>query len=272
VVTGATSGIGQIASERLAAMGARIVMVARDRTRAEAALSRLREISRNEDHRAYYADLLRLADMKRVGMEILKAEPRIDVLLNNAGAMFDRKQITVDGFERTFALNHMSYFVLTHFLLDRLIETPGARIVNTSSNAHRAAHVDYQDLQSLRRFRMFRNYCLSKLYNLLFTRELSRRLQDSGVTVNALHPGFVATRFGDATSSVTGFLFKFLKHFAITPEEGAKTLVYLASSPDVQKISGEYFFKCKATTPTRDALDDAAAKWLWTESERLASF
>jgi NAD(P)-dependent dehydrogenase (short-subunit alcohol dehydrogenase family) len=131
--------------------------------------------------------------------------------------------------------------------------------------------VDYEDLQMLKRFRMFRNYCLSKLYNLLFTRELSRRLQGSGITANALHPGFVATRFGDANSSISGTLFKVLKLFAITPEAGAETLTYLASSPEIEKISGEYFFKCKPTAPTRDALDDAAARWLWAESERLAS-
>lgn len=271
VITGATSGIGRIASERLAAMGARVVLVARDRTRGEATLSRLREIGKNQEHRAHYADLSRLPEMKRVALEIAAAEPRIDVLMNNAGAMFDRKQITDDGLERTFALNHMSYFVLTHFLLDRLLATSGARIVNTSSDAHRNARVDYEDLQRVHRFSMFRNYCLSKLYNLLFTHELSRRLQGKGVTANALHPGFVATRFGDGNSSITGILFKFLKHFAITSEEGAKTLIYLASAVDVERISGDYFYKCKPTRPTRHALDDAAAKWLWSESERLAS-
>jgi len=272
VLTGATSGIGQVASERLAAMGARIVMIARDRARGEAALARLGEIGKGQQHRVHYADLSRLREMKQVATEIAAAEPRIDVLMNNAGAMFDRKQITEDGLERTFALNHMSYFVVTHHLLDRLRATPGARIVNTSSHAHRAAHVDYNDLQMVQRFKMFRNYCLSKLYNLLFTRELSRRLQGSGVTANALHPGFVATRFGDANSSISGSFFKLLKYFAITPENGAKTMTHLASSPEVDRISGEYFYKCKPTPPTRDALDDAAAKWLWTESERLASF
>jgi NAD(P)-dependent dehydrogenase (short-subunit alcohol dehydrogenase family) len=163
----------------------------------------------------------------------------------------------------------MAYFVLTHFLRDRVLATPGSRIVNTSSNAHRAAHVNYQDLQQTGSYRMFRNYCLSKLYNLLFTRELSKQLH--GVTANALHPGFVATRFGDATSGAGGAFFKFLKYFAIKPEEGAKTLVYLASSPDVANTSGQYFYKCAPTTPTKDALDDEAARWLWTESQRLAS-
>jgi NAD(P)-dependent dehydrogenase (short-subunit alcohol dehydrogenase family) len=165
----------------------------------------------------------------------------------------------------------MAYFVVTHFLQDRLIATPGSRIVNTSSHAHRGAHVDYSDLQRLGRYRMFRNYCLSKLYNLLFTRELSRRLQNDRVTVNALHPGFVASRFGDATRGAGGVVFKVLKIFAITPEEGAKTPVYLASSAEIANVTGQYFYKCKVTQPTKDALDDAAAEWLWTQSERLAA-
>jgi NAD(P)-dependent dehydrogenase (short-subunit alcohol dehydrogenase family) len=209
--------------------------------------------------------------MKRVALAIAEAEPRIDVLLNNAGAMFSRKQMTEDGLEMTFALNHMAYFVMTHFLLDRVLATPGSRIVNTSSNAHRAAHINYKDLQQTGSFSMFRNYCLSKLYNLLFTRELSKQLQGTGVTANALHPGFVATRFGDATHGASGVFFRFLKYFAISPEAGAKTLVYLASSPEVATITGQYFFKCSPTTPTQDAQNDEAARWLWSESKRLAN-
>jgi NAD(P)-dependent dehydrogenase (short-subunit alcohol dehydrogenase family) len=283
VITGATSGIGHVAAKKLAEMGARIVFVARDRSRGEATLAQFRQLGRDQDHRVHYADLSRLAELKRVASDIAAAEPRIDVLMNNAGAMFHRKEITEDGLEMTFALNHMAYFVLTHFLRDRVLATPGSRIVNTSSNAHRAVHVNYQDLQQTGSYRMFRNYCLSKLYNLLFTRELSRQLQGTvapgapgapgppGVTANALHPGFVATRFGDATSGAGGVFFKFLKYFAIKPEEGAKTLVYLASSPDVANTSGQYFYKCAPTTPTKDALDDEAARWLWNESRRLAS-
>jgi len=271
VISGATSGIGQVAVEKLARMGARIVFIARDAERAEATLSRLRQAGPNQDHRAHHADLSRLSEMKRVALEIAASEPRIDVLMNNAGAMFGRKQITEDGLEMTFALNHMAYFVITHVLRDRLVATPGARIVNTSSHAHRGGRVNYQDLQQTGSYRMFRNYCLSKLYNLLFTRELSRQLQGTGVTANALHPGFVATRFGEATQGVGGVFFRVLKLFAISPEEGAKTLVYLASSPDVTNITGEYFYKCAPTTPTKDAHDDDAAKWLWSESRRLAS-
>jgi NAD(P)-dependent dehydrogenase (short-subunit alcohol dehydrogenase family) len=271
VITGATSGIGQVASEELAAMGARIVFVARDKTRGETALRRLRERGPGIEHTAHYADLSRLTEMRRVAKDIAAAEPRIDILMNNAGAMFGRLQNTEDNLERTFALNHMSYFVLTHFLRERLLATPGARIVNTSSDAHRNAHIDYNDVQMTARFGMFRNYCLSKLYNILFTRELSRQLRGSGVTVNALHPGFVATRFGDETSGAAAAAFRVVKRFAMAPEEGAKTLIYLASSPDVDGVSGEYFHKCAPSKPSKDALDDAAAQWLWSESERLGN-
>jgi len=268
VITGATSGIGQVAAAKLAGMGARIVFVARDRTRGEGTLAGLRAQS-TASHRVHYADLSRISEMRRVAEEIASAEPRIDVLMNNAGAMFSTLQITEDGLERTFALNHMSYFVITRILRDRVLATPGARIVNTSSNAHRNAHVDYDDPQMLKRFRMFKAYCRSKLYNLLFTRELSRQLQGTGVTANALHPGFVATRFGDATSGAGGLVFRILKKFAITPEQGAETLVHLASSDAVKNATGLYFYKCAPTPPTKDALDDAAARWLWTESERI---
>jgi len=272
VITGATSGIGQVASEKLAAMGARIVFVARDRNRSETTMARLREKGPGLDHRVHYADLSVLEEMKRVAAEISASEPRIDVLMNNAGAMFSERYVTGDGFERTFALNHMSYFVLTHILRERLLATPGARIVNTSSNAHRSAHVDRDNPQMLTGFRMFKAYCRSKLYNILFTRELARQLQGTGVTANALHPGFVATRFGDQTSGAGGLLFRLIKHLAITPEQGAETLVFLASSKDAENVTGKYFYKCAPTTPTKDALDDGSARWLWDESKRLAHF
>ena len=193
VITGATSGIGQIAAEALAGQGARIVLVARDQGRAERTLARLRKVAPNIAHRVHIGDLLSLTDTKRVGERIAAEEPRIDVLINNAGNIFARRALTADGMERTFALNHMAYFVLTHQLRERLVATAPARIVNTASAAHRGNVLDFDDLEMEKHYRAVTAYGRSKLANILFTRELGRRLAGTRVTANCLHPGFVAT-------------------------------------------------------------------------------
>jgi len=270
VITGATSGIGQVAAESLAGMGARIVQVARDKSRGEAALARLRQRAPGVAHTIYYADMSRLAQMKQVAAQIAAAEPRVDVLINNAGALFTSRQVTEDGLELTFALNHMSYFVLTHGLCERLVASSPARVVNTSSDAHKGARLDFTDLQSARGYSGFKVYGRSKLCNILFTREIARRLTGSGVTANCLHPGFVATRFGDQSGGALSFAVRAAKVFAISPEKGAETITYLASSPDVANVTGKYFYKCRVTTPTQEAQDDDAARRLWEESAKLA--
>ncbi len=270
VLTGGTSGIGQVAAESIAGMGARLILVARDRARGEASLGRLRKQSPGAAHAVYNADLSRLTDMKRVGNEIAAAEPRVDVLINNAGAMFTPRQTTADGLELTFATNHLAYFVLTHLLRERLIAAAPARIVNTSSEAHRRARLDLDDLQSERGYRGFVVYGRSKLANILFTRELARRLEGTGVTTNSLHPGFVATRFGDNNGGISSSVIGFLKRFAITPEKGAETIIYLATSDEPAAITGQYFVKCRAVTPSTQAQDDKAAKRLWEETARVA--
>jgi NAD(P)-dependent dehydrogenase (short-subunit alcohol dehydrogenase family) len=270
VITGATSGIGSVAAETLAGMGARIVLVARDRARAEAELARLREKAPGAAHQVHYADLSRIPDMQRVAGEIAAAEPRIDVLINNAGALFGSRILTPDGLEMTFATNHMSYFVLTEGLRERLLASAPARVINTSSNAHTRAKLEFGDLQSANDYGGFKVYGRSKLANILFTRELARRLAGTGVTANSLHPGFVATRFGDQSSGAFSFVIRIAKTFAISPEKGAETIVFLASSDEVAKVSGEYFYKNRIKTPTKEAQDDAAAKQLWQASEKLA--
>jgi len=282
VITGATSGIGKVAAENLARMGARIVQIARDRQRGEAALKDLQACAAGVEHTIHYADLSRLSEMKRVASEIAGAEARIDVLINNAGALFGSHHVTEDGLELTFALNHLSYFVVTQGLLERLETSALARIVNTASDAHGPATLDFDDLQSEKAYRGgfwqslryggpgFKVYGRSKLCNILFTRELARRLQGTGVTANCLHPGFVATRFADQSGGFMSFGIGVGKHFALTPEQGAETLVYLASSPEVAGMTGKYFHKCRPINPSRAAQDDGAAQRLWDETAKIA--
>jgi NAD(P)-dependent dehydrogenase (short-subunit alcohol dehydrogenase family) len=205
-----------------------------------------------------------------VAQEIAASEPRIDVLMNNAGAIFDRRYETEDGLERTFALNHMSYFIVTCMLRERLIATPGARIINTASDAHRRATTDFNDLQLARGFGSLKAYCKSKLYNILFTRELARQFEGTGVTANCLHPGFVATRFADDGKGMTSSAFRLLKRLALSPDEGAKTMIFLASANEAGAVTGRYFHNCVAKIPTLAAQDDEAAKRLWAESARIA--
>jgi len=271
VITGATSGIGEVAAERLAAMGARLVLIARDRARGEAALRRLRARAPGAAHRVLYADLMLIAEVKRVAAEIAAQERRIDILVNNAGAIFSYRRLTAEGLERTFALNHMAYFVLSHGLREPLLAAAPARVVNTASAAHQSAQLRFEDLQFARAYNGVSAYQRSKLCNILFTRELSRRWVGKGVTVNCLHPGFVATRFGDNSGGLFQTVLKVAKPVgAISPEEGAKTITYLASSPAVEGKSGGYYYKNKLATPTKEAQSDADAKRLWDISARLS--
>jgi NAD(P)-dependent dehydrogenase (short-subunit alcohol dehydrogenase family) len=270
VATGATSGIGEVAVLALARMGARIVFVARDERRAVATLKKLETQAPRLRHGVHLADLSLMAEARRVGLTIAQQEPRIDVLINNAGAMFSDRRVTAEGLEMTFALNHMAYFMLTAALREKLASSAPARIVCTSSVAHQGMRLDFSDLQSARRYNGFQAYGRSKLANILFTGEIARRLAGTGVTANCFHPGFVATRFGDASGGLTSLLIPFARVFAITPERGADTLVHLASSPEVANVTGAYFVKRKIAEPSPAARDDAAAKRLWEASEALA--
>jgi len=271
VITGGTSGIGEVAAIELAKKGARIVLIARDRERAHATFAKLNAIEALSALTGYYGDLSLIADVKRVAEQIAAVEPKIDVLINNAGAMFTSRQTTAEGLEKTFAVNHMAYFVLTNALLPKIKATPGARIVSTASDAHRGAKLDFDDLQSAKSYSGFSVYGESKLCNILFNRELAKRLQGSGVTANCLHPGFVATRFGDNNPGFLGVAIRIAKPLAaLSPEKGAETIVYLASSPQVEGKSGGYYYKCAPATPTKEAQSDADAKRLWDVSAKIA--
>jgi NAD(P)-dependent dehydrogenase (short-subunit alcohol dehydrogenase family) len=274
VATGATSGIGEAAVLALAGLGARVVIVARDEARAQATLLKLEAKAPGLGHRMHLADLSSIAATRKVGSLIAASEPRVDVLINNAGALFSDRRVTPEGLELTFALNHMAYFVLTEALREKLVASAPARIVSTSSTGHQGARLDFSDLQSAKGYGGFKAYGRSKLANILFTRELARRLAGSGVTANCLHPGVVATRFGESSGGFAGLLIPVLRPFFISPEKGADTIIYLASSPEVANTTGRYFVKrkiTKITEPSQAAQDAAAAKRLWEASEVLAN-
>jgi len=271
VVTGATSGIGLATAEGLALLGARLVLIGRDRAKGDATLARLRAQRPDCDATVLYADLTTLAGVRRAAQEILAAALRIDVLVNNAGAIFDKRSETEDRLERTFALNHMAYFLLTRLLEERIVASAPARIVVVASRAHYGASLDFDDLQMAKRYDGWTAYRRSKLCNILFARVLARRLAARGVTANALHPGFVASRFGDNNQGLFRFSLSLAKHVvALSTEQGAETPVHLAASPEVANTTGLYFAKCRPVTPSRAAQDDAAAKRLWQESARIA--
>ena len=271
VITGATSGLGQAAAEALARQGARIVFTARDGARADKTLAALKAAGPAQAHRYVLGDLSTIAEMKRIGAEIAASTPKIDVLANNAGAIYTSRQETSDGLELTFATNHMAYFVVTNALLPSLKATPGARIVTTSSAAHAVGGLQLDDLQMKQGWSAFGAYGASKLCNILFTRELARRLVDSGVTANCFHPGFVASGFAKNNGPLAQLAMALGSPFAVSPAKGGDTLVYLATAPEVAAVSGKYFVRRKQVTPSPAARDDSAAGRLWVESEKIAA-
>ena len=273
VITGATSGIGLAAAEALAAKGASLALVGRDRARGAVALARVRAAAPGVRAHMHYADLLSVAEVRRLGAELQAAYPRIDVLVNNAGALFQEREVTGDGLERTFALNHVTYFLLTRLLRDRLAASAPARVVSVASRAHeRAAGLDFDDLNLERGYTGWKAYARSKLANILFTRELARRLAGTGVTANCLHPGFVASRFGDNNRGLFRWGIALAKRLtAISEERGAETVVYLASDPAVGQATGGYFVQSGPATPSAAAQDDEAARRLWEISAQLVA-
>lgn len=277
LITGATQGIGRVAARELARLGPRLLLVARDSKRGSELVDEIKKESGNPNIELYLADLSKQADIRRLAAEVLAKHSKLDLLLNNAGAMFTTRQLTADGYETTFALNHLGYFLLTELLLDTLkrtaAETGEARIVNVASNAHNGVKgLDFDDLMSERGYSAFKVYSRSKFANILFTYELDRRLKASGargLTVNCLHPGFVASGFGHNNGPLMSLAMKIASPFALSPEEGAKTMIYLCTSPEVSGVSGKYFAKSREARSNRYTHDEAAARRLWEASEKL---
>ena len=274
VVTGGNSGIGFETASALAGMGARVVVTARNADKGRAALAAIAQrVGGEAQVQLVVFDLADLSSVRRGAAEVLEQAPRLDVLVNNAGLVLSERSETVDGFEATFATNHLGPFLLTNLLLERIMASSPVRIVNVASTAHSAARkgIPFDDLQSEKKYATMRVYGQSKLANILFTQELARRLKGTGVTANSLHPGTVRTGYG-ADGDARGLLafgIKISSPFFLSPAKGARTSVYLASDPAVAGMSGEYFVKCKPKQPKRQARDPEAARRLWQVSEDL---
>jgi len=267
VVTGATSGIGKAAAAALARLGATVVLVGRDRGRTEAAAAEIGPASASPP-RAEVADLASLEQVRGLAGRLAGLE-RIDVLINNAGLVLGERRITPDGFEHVFALNHLAPFLLTNLLLPKLTASAPARVVTVTSDAHSAARLDLSDPNLERGWDSWRSYANSKLANILFTRELARRLDGTGVTASCAHPGVVRTGFGRESRPLLKLGITIARPFMASPERGADTIVYLASSPDVAGQTGGYYVKRQRREPSAAARDDAAAGKLWEISEKL---
>jgi NAD(P)-dependent dehydrogenase (short-subunit alcohol dehydrogenase family) len=267
VVTGATSGIGKATAAALASQGAQVVLVGRDRGRSEATAAELARVAAPPP-RVEIADLSSMAQVRALA-DRLGAMDRIDVLVNNAGFVAGQRRVTEDGFEEACAVNHLAPFLLTNLLLGKLTASAPARVITVASDAHTAARLDLDDLQLERGWDSWRSYSNSKLANILFTRELARRLGGTGVTANCAHPGVVRTGFGRSGSPLLRMGLTIARPFLLSPEQGASTVVYLATSPGVAGATGGYYVKSRLREPSRAAQDDATALRLWELSEEL---
>lgn len=271
VLTGASRGIGRETALALGKMGAELSIVVRDAERGKAVAEEVRALKGGGDVEVFVADLSSLGDIRRVGAEILAKHDIIDVLVNNAGALLMDRQVTKDGYEATFATNHLGYFLLTKVLLEAVKKAPAGRIVNVASEAHRRGSLVFDDLMGEKKYAGWFAYSASKLANILFTAELARRLEGTKVTTNSLHPGVIASGFARNNDGVVGFLAKLASPFLMSSEDGAKTTLFLATDPSVADTSGLYFSKSKPKTPSREARDVSVAKRLWEVSEELVT-
>src|SRR2546421_3449693 len=270
LITGATNGIGLAAAEGLAAPGANVAIVGRSKAKTRIASARIRAAAAGKGPTVatFIPDLSSQAAVRRLAAEVLDRYPKLDVLVNNAGAMYGTRQLTKDGIELTWAVNHLAPFLLSNLLLHRLKESAPARIVTTASQAHQGAHIPFDDLNAERSYRSFGRYCETKLANILFTTDLARRLDGTGVTANCFHPGLVATGFNRNNGLLMDLGMTILRPVSRSPEKGAETLVWLATSPDVANVSGAYFFDQEQRPPSPEAQDTETAGRLWEISER----
>jgi NAD(P)-dependent dehydrogenase (short-subunit alcohol dehydrogenase family) len=272
LITGATNGIGLAAAEALAALGANLAIVGRSKSRTRVAAVRISAAARGGATVAtFVSNLSSQASVRGLAAEVLARYPKLDVLVNNAGAVYRERQLTTDGIELTWAVNHLAPFLLTTLLLDRLKDSAPARIITTASDAHQGAHIPFSDLNAERSYRSFGRYGETKLANILFTSELARRLEGTGVTANCFHPGLVATGFNRNNGPLMDLAMTILGPVSRSPQKGADTLVWLATSPDIAHVSGAYFFDRQGRPPSPEAQDREIARRLWDISERQSA-
>jgi NAD(P)-dependent dehydrogenase (short-subunit alcohol dehydrogenase family) len=269
LITGGTGGIGKAAATALACLGAEVVVVGRDEERGEAAVAEIREKSGNDGVSLLLADLSVQVEVRKLAEEFRERHDRLDVLVNNAGLVLSERNETPDGIEAQFAINHLAPFLLTNLLSDLLKKSAPSRVVTVSSEAQRWGKMDFDDLQSKKRYRGFPVYGMTKLANVMFTFELAERLKGTGVTANCMHPGTVNTGFAQNNRGPAALAFRLFKPFMRSPEQGADTLVYLAASPAVEGMTGKYVSDRKVTAASPIAYDENARKRLWEESGRL---
>ncbi|MBC7476303.1 MAG: SDR family oxidoreductase [Candidatus Sericytochromatia bacterium] len=272
IVTGANSGIGKVTALEIAKMGATVIMVCRSKEKGEKALEEVKNLSNNKNVELMLCDFASQQSIRDFAEKFKSKYKYLNILVNNAGLSIPEKSVTKDGIESTFATNHLGYFLLTNLLLDLLKSSSPARIVNVASDAHKTAHIDFEDINyDRKKYNSTKAYCDSKLANVLFTRELSRRLKGTNVTVNSLHPGVVNSNFAAGTTGIMSLFFKLYKPFLVTNEKGAETQIFLATSPEVEGVTGEYYSKKKIAPIAKEAKDEDVAKRLWDVSEKMVS-
>ena len=271
LVTGSTSGIGKVTARELAKQGATVVLVSRTRAKGEATQAEITQATGNPHVELLVADLSLLADVRRLASEFQHTNSHLHLLVNNAGCAYPTRTLTSEGLEATLVVNYLAPFLLTELLLDRLKASAPARIVNVSSAQHANAHIDFDNLQGEKKYGNLSTYNQAKLAVLLWTYELARRLEGTGVTVNALHPGITATNFPSGMTGVLAWGMKLSKPFLLTPEKGAQTTLYLATSPEVEGVTGKYFVKSHETTSSNDSYDQTVGARLWEVTEQLVA-
>jgi NAD(P)-dependent dehydrogenase (short-subunit alcohol dehydrogenase family) len=271
LVTGSTSGIGKVTARELANRGATVVLVSRSRAKGEATQAEITQATGNQNLELLVADLSVLENVRKLASEFQQTHDHLHLLVNNAGCAYPTRTLTPDGFEATLAVNYLAPFLLTELLLATLKASAPARIINVSSAQHANASIEFDNLQGEKKYGNLRNYNQAKLAILLWTYELARRLEGTGVTVNALHPGVIASNFVDGMTGPAALVVKLAKPFLLTPEKGAQTTLYLATSPEVEGVTGKYFVKSHETKSSSRSYDQAVGSRLWEVSEQLVA-